>query len=106
MNIVMVSSEAAPYSKTGGLADVAAALPKELTKLGHNVKTFSPFYKCVSRRVTDISNTGIKVLLTWEAKLTLARFYKKMTSILSKTTTFTFMMIYMATMIKSMKTIP
>lgn len=63
MNIVMVSSEVAPYSKTGGLADVSAALPKELTKLGHNVKTFSPFYKCVSKNLPDISKTGIKILL-------------------------------------------
>ena len=61
MNIVIASSEVAPYSKTGGLADVTEALPKELIKLGHHVKTFSPFYKCVSRKVSDIDNTGIEV---------------------------------------------
>ena len=44
----MVSSEAAPYAKTGGLADVAGALPLELAKLGHNVILLLPRYRCLS----------------------------------------------------------
>lgn len=35
MNILFVSSEVEPFSKTGGLADVSAALPKALERLGH-----------------------------------------------------------------------
>jgi len=35
LNLLMVSSEAVPYAKTGGLADVTGALPLELAKLGH-----------------------------------------------------------------------
>ena len=42
----MAASEAVPYSKTGGLADVAGALPKELAKLGHNVVLVIPGYRC------------------------------------------------------------
>jgi len=60
MNIAMASSEISPYSKTGGLADVAAALPKEIRKLGHNVKAFSPLYKCIDRKASDIADTGLK----------------------------------------------
>jgi starch synthase len=44
MRIVVASSEAAPFSKTGGLADVASALPKALSQAGHDVALFTPFY--------------------------------------------------------------
>ncbi|MEP6783677.1 MAG: glycogen/starch synthase, partial [Acidobacteriota bacterium] len=41
----MIASEAQPFSKTGGLADVATALPKALTKLGHDVTVITPRYR-------------------------------------------------------------
>ena len=34
MQLVSAASEATPFAKTGGLADVAGALPRELVKLG------------------------------------------------------------------------
>jgi len=40
----MIASEAQPFSKTGGLADVAAALPKALGRLGHDVTLITPRY--------------------------------------------------------------
>src|SRR3989339_349186 len=42
--IVLISSEVDPYSKTGGLADVARSLPKSLHRLGHEVIIITPFY--------------------------------------------------------------
>jgi starch synthase len=48
LRILMVASEAQPFSKTGGLADVAAALPKALGKLGHDVTLITPRYRGVS----------------------------------------------------------
>lgn len=45
MNILLAASEVVPYAKTGGLADVAAALPKALAKLGHKVRVVMPRYK-------------------------------------------------------------
>jgi starch synthase len=44
MSIVFVSSEVAPWSKTGGLADVCGSLPRELVKRGHRVMVVSPKY--------------------------------------------------------------
>jgi starch synthase len=44
MKIAFASSEVFPYAKTGGLGDVAGALPIELSKLGHEVKIFMPKY--------------------------------------------------------------
>jgi starch synthase len=43
----MVASEVAPWSKTGGLADVAAALPAALAALGHHVTIVTPKYRHV-----------------------------------------------------------
>jgi starch synthase len=43
----MIASEAQPYSKTGGLADVAAALPRALGRLGHDVTLVTPRYRGV-----------------------------------------------------------
>ena len=45
MNILLAASEAVPYAKTGGLADVAGALPKALARLGHTVRVVMPRYK-------------------------------------------------------------
>ncbi len=44
MQIIFSSSEAAPFSKTGGLADVASSLPKALSQAGHQVALITPFY--------------------------------------------------------------
>jgi starch synthase len=41
----MVASEAAPFAKTGGLADVLGALPHALTRLGHSVDVVLPLYR-------------------------------------------------------------
>ena len=45
LNIVVVASECAPFAKTGGLGDVAAALPKALQRRGHRVMVVMPRYK-------------------------------------------------------------
>ena len=50
MKILLVSPEIFPFSKTGGLADVAGALPKALQKNGMEVKLISPKYRCVTEK--------------------------------------------------------
>jgi len=47
MNILMVASEAAPFAKTGGLADVVGALPQALHAQGHDVRLVMPWYRSV-----------------------------------------------------------
>ena len=44
MNIISVSAEMAPWSKTGGLGDVCGALPVALAKRGHRVMAVAPRY--------------------------------------------------------------
>lgn len=45
MKILFVTSEAMPFIRTGGLGDVAGALPKSFLKLGQDARVILPFYK-------------------------------------------------------------
>ena len=45
MNILFATSEAVPLAKTGGLADVAGALPKALNKRGVDTRVVLPKYE-------------------------------------------------------------
>ena len=45
MRILTVASEAVPFAKTGGLADVIGALPFALSRLGHHVDVVMPRYR-------------------------------------------------------------
>ena len=53
MKILMVSSEARPFCKTGGLADVVYSLSKELAVLGEDVSIIIPFYDSVRRQLAN-----------------------------------------------------
>ena len=53
MKIVMVASEARPFCKTGGLADVVYSLSKELAKEGEDVSIILPFYDSIRRQISD-----------------------------------------------------
>ena len=55
LKICFAASEVAPLAKTGGLADVAAALPAELLRTGHDVRTFVPFYSTIDRGTTEFA---------------------------------------------------
>ena len=49
LKILFVSPEVEPFVKVGGLADMVGALPKELAKLGHDVRIICPAYGSVKR---------------------------------------------------------
>src|SRR5258708_20666284 len=54
--ILMVASEARPFAKTGGLADVIGSLPDALRAIGENVAGLMPRYRGVAlegRRIFD-----------------------------------------------------
>ncbi len=49
LKICFAASEVSPYAKTGGLADVARALPRELQRRGHDVRVFMPLHGTIDR---------------------------------------------------------
>ena len=58
MNVLFASAEVFPLTKTGGLADVAAALPAALKALGVNVRVIMPAYRGLAERLRDVSSLG------------------------------------------------
>lgn len=45
--VLLVSAECAPLSKTGGLADVVGTLPKALKKLGVEARVITPYHRVI-----------------------------------------------------------
>ena len=57
MNILFIASEVAPFAKTGGLADVAGAMPKHLAEFGHKVHLVMPLYRIVKESFPGLRPT-------------------------------------------------
>src|SRR5579863_6386088 len=55
MKILLASSEAHPYSKTGGLADMAGALARELARSGNTVGLVTPLYGRIHERFPEMT---------------------------------------------------
>ncbi|MCL2318583.1 MAG: glycogen/starch synthase, partial [Treponema sp.] len=49
MKIMMASSEAVPYAKTGGLADMVSSLSLALAKQGHEIRIVIPRYYSINK---------------------------------------------------------
>lgn len=59
VDIVFVASEAVPFAKTGGLADVAGALPRALEQQGHRVSLFLPGYRRARQTGLELADIGL-----------------------------------------------
>lgn len=59
MRVLFAVAEVAPFSKCGGLADVAAALPAELARRGVEMQVISPLYSAVNMKHHGIRSAGI-----------------------------------------------
>lgn len=59
MSILFAASEIYPYAKSGGLADVAQALPEALREKGETVYSIMPLYSQVDREKYSIEFSGL-----------------------------------------------
>src|SRR5438128_1566730 len=58
LKVLQATSELAPFAKSGGVADVAASLSKELRRLGHDVRVVMPRYRQI-----DIGKHNLKAVV-------------------------------------------
>lgn len=65
LKVLIVSTEATPFAKSGGLGDVAGSLPKELVKNGVDVRVVLPKYGFINNDLL----TGIEYISSFEVKL-------------------------------------
>jgi starch synthase len=67
MELLFVASEVAPWSKTGGLGDVAGALPRALAARGHRVAVVAPRYGSIDARAAGFSRKDAALRVRGEA---------------------------------------
>ncbi len=61
LSVFVVTSEAHPFAKTGGLAEVAAALPDALGRLGHTVTLVVPRYRGVDAAGAETTRASVRL---------------------------------------------
>lgn len=64
MNIVYLTTEAVPFAKTGGLADVCGALPSRVSALGHRAAIIMPAFRSVHRCDLEVVPTDISFAIS------------------------------------------
>jgi starch synthase len=65
LKVLFVASECAPFSKTGGLADVAGALPKALRARGIDVRVVMPLYAGMPWNELEVLDGSLSVPMWW-----------------------------------------
>jgi starch synthase len=65
MRILYVASEAVPFAKTGGLADVVGSLPKSIKELGHEAVVMIPRYRGIKVKEPLLSSLTIPLGGVW-----------------------------------------
>ena len=76
MNILFASSEAVPFARTGGLADVSTSLPAALEHLGQNAVVVIPAYRSVFNCGLSPKDTGISFPVTVGEKKVTAKIWE------------------------------
>ena len=61
MKILIAASEAVPYAKTGGLADVAGALLKEYRGMNKEAYIILPLYRSIKKRAASLQYSGLTI---------------------------------------------
>ncbi len=61
MEILYVTSEAVPFAKTGGLADVCGTLPKEVARLGHRTALILPGYRAALEEAGSVEPVPVDI---------------------------------------------
>jgi starch synthase len=74
MRIAILTSEAMPFAKTGGLADVSGALPKALVEVGVDARLLLPLYDQIDRSLLNGGSVE-NVRVEWRGQVHNVRFW-------------------------------
>src|SRR5947209_13091180 len=74
--VLVAASEVVGFAKTGGLADVAGALPRALARRGNTVAVIIPFYNAVRRAGVPVEKTGIHVPVPMADRVLACRLFR------------------------------
>jgi len=80
LKVLFVASEVIPYSKTGGLADVAGSLPIALRKHGCEIMLVTPFYRETRQKGFPVHETGKRVTISIGKRPVQATLLKSLTA--------------------------
>ncbi|MAG29036.1 starch synthase [bacterium] len=72
LKIVTISAEVAPFSKAGGLGDVARSLPKALKRKGHKVIAISPLHGVIDPKKHKLKKLGNDIPIKMDETKTLS----------------------------------
>jgi len=76
VRILAVASEAVPFAKTGGLADVVGALPRALAARGHDVRVVMPRYRHIDVKKERLRLVLPEVLVHFPVRLVRGRIFE------------------------------
>ncbi len=76
MRVLIVTPEANPFARTGGLAEVISDLAETLVKLGHDIKVVLPLYRQVREAGTPLCSTGVTLTIPLSLKNLPAEIYR------------------------------
>jgi starch synthase len=76
LRVLVAASEVAGFAKTGGLADVAASLPRALAARGHEVAVVMPYYRTVRFGKHPVERTGAVVPVPIGSRTLACRLYR------------------------------
>ena len=68
LNIVFLTTEAVPFAKTGGLADVCGTLPAKVSELGHQAVVIMPAFNSIRECGIPIKQTDISFAIPLSEK--------------------------------------
>lgn len=74
MRVAILTSEAMPFAKTGGLADVSGALPKALTEIDVDARLVLPLYDKIDRSLLNGGSVE-NVRVEWRGQVHNVRFW-------------------------------
>lgn len=76
LRVLVAASEVAGFAKTGGLADVAAALPAALAERGNQVAVVMPYYTAVRRAGVPVERTEIVLPVPMGSRVLACRLFR------------------------------